>query len=363
MPLRSLLVISAAPDDRPSTATLTAMVDELRRRPHLRTRLWFLRAGDPHVTHPLLGAADRVVDELRTIFPLPLLDKVGAGVVSGAVRGRVLQRWWAELDPDVVLLDDGLGARLVPEGAARVVVRRNESLPADTALEGEPAGRADGWILSPEAPAEAHPALVVPQVLRDHPRAVAYQQDRVRRTARSKLGLDPDVPLVVGWGEDPWLDAPDVFVRSLWYLRERHGVDAHGLWMGLADRGTDVEHLRDEAERCGLADRVHLREAVTPEGRLCGDVTLLPYRSTATAPELIRESLVSGTSVVTSPDSGLSGVGVEVVPPLDAAAAGEALARCLAADRGTVAARHMRAEDVRPWVDDLVAFLDEVVDG
>ena len=84
MSQRSLLVVTAAPDDRPSTSTLVAVVGELRRRGDLRTELWFLRHGSGSS-----AVADRVVDDLRTTGPAAAIDRFGLSPAANLVRGRL----------------------------------------------------------------------------------------------------------------------------------------------------------------------------------------------------------------------------------------------------------------------------------
>ena len=358
---RSLLVISAVPDDRPSTSTLVAFVDELRRRPDVRAQLWFLRDGDGG-GGSAEGDADRVVDDLRRNRLATLLESAGLGRLAGVLRGRLLRRWWNHAAPDAVVLDDGLGARVLAGRSVTTVVRTNERPPADAALEDGPLASADLWIVS-DGSAEEHrgsEVVPVPPVLKDLHSSVAYCESDERDRVRRRLGLPERQPLVLGWGADPWLDGVDVFVRALWILEHVHGVVAHGAWIGCEAIEDDTDRLMSEVRRCALDGRVSFLADGDAEARFCGDVVLLPHRSVD--PELapLDEVLVTGAQVVCSTASRLEGTGITVVADLDASAAGAALARCLADDRGRVAAHVGRAYHVGPWVDDLLDALERI---
>ena len=87
-PSVSVLVVTALPDERQSSAELELFLADLRAQRGVQATVWYLRQLD-HQTVP----ADRhVVDSLRTSPGLPQLDRVGAGVVANAVRGRILRR-------------------------------------------------------------------------------------------------------------------------------------------------------------------------------------------------------------------------------------------------------------------------------
>lgn len=356
---RSLLVISAAPDDRPSTVTLTALVDELRRRPGVRAQLWFLRDDGADDDGPA-AAADRVVDDLRRNRLSTLLDSVGLGRLAGVLRGRLLRRWWNQAGPDAVVLDDGLGARLLAGRSVITVVRTNDRPPADAALEGGPASSADLWIV-PDGSADhaRSDAVSMPAVLKDLHHAAAFRERAARDRVRRRLGLPEHLPVVLGWGTDPWLDGVDVFVRTMWVLEHNHGVVAHGAWIGSESIPDELDRLTAELRRCRLEGRVSLLDD-EPGARFCGDAVLLPYRIVQPALAPLDEVLVTGAQVVCSAASALEGTGVTVVPDLDAAAAGAALAACLAEDRAVVADTLGRAYHVGPWVDDLLDALERI---
>ena len=63
----------------------------------------------------------------------------------------------------------------------------------------------------------------MPPLLWDHQDALPFRTADARVGVRRRLGIPVDVPLVVGWGADPWLDGPDLLVRTLWALEHRQG--------------------------------------------------------------------------------------------------------------------------------------------
>jgi hypothetical protein len=354
---RSLLVISAAPDSRPSTATLMALVAELRRRPGLSTHLWFLRSDDGDST-----AADRVVDDLRRSQPARVIDAVGLSRIAGVLRGRILRRWWKQASPDAVILDDGLGARVIAGRSVVTVVRANDDAPVDAELEGAPLSSADLWMMPAGEDQIGAPVIEAPLGLRDLDRFLEFRTQAARNRVRRSLGVPEDeLPLVVGWGSDAWHDGVDVFLRSLWSLERRHGIRARGLWIGLDASDEELDRLGAEAQRCGLDSRVTYVPEGDDDDRFCGDVVLLPCRVVDPTRPHIDEVLVTGTQIVASNASQLVGPGVTQVVDLDAEAAGDALARCLAAERAVVAAELGRAYHVGPLVDDLLASLDGIL--
>ena len=356
MPRPSLLVVTAAPDDRPSTDTLRDVVAELRRR-DLRVHLWFLRDGGRKPSD-----ADRIVDHLREQDPAATLDHVGLRRLAGAVRGRQLRRWWAEDRPDWVLLDDGLGARLLDGTRAPVrrIVRTNATVPDDVGLEPPPSTSAD-LLLAGEGSDTSRttaPSTLDMPLLRDHVAGHVARDGASRAATRTALGLDGAAPLVVGWGDDPWLDGPDLLIRSLWALERHHGIEACGLWLGIDPDSEAGRRLTDEAQRCGVADRLVLDRDDSAAQRLCGDAVFLPYRSPGDV-EPVHEALVAGCGVVTFPVWPAEDRAVRVVGHLDVDAAADALAEVLGDDREAVAARAEQRYDVVPWVDRFLTVLAE----
>ncbi|WCO65868.1 hypothetical protein PO878_15300 [Iamia majanohamensis] len=349
-----VLVVAAEPDRRDSTRSLQEACAALARRPDVDVDVWFLRDGEVPPWWP--GA--QVVDHLRSEGPAVAraLDRTGPSRLAGAARGRVLRRWWRSAAPDVVVLDDGLGGRVLPTDAGVVrVVRRNPAPPAGAALEPTAATRAD-LVLAPAPEAAGGPPWVRTGDLVDLDAAVA-----ARRRARPQVRAEHDVPdgtdLLVGWGVDEWLDAPDVFVRTLWFLQDRHGSGAHGLWLDDGDDASVADLVRAEAARCGLADRVHVSRGADASWRLAGDAALLPYRAPADRREVL-EAVAAGLAVVTSAPDPVDDPAVSAVAPLDLEAAAAATALALAGDteRRVEAARERI--DASTWADRFLAAVE-----
>jgi hypothetical protein len=352
----SILVVTSAPDLRDSTGELAALVTELRRRPGVTVSVWFLRNGDGSQWHD-----SRVVDDLRT-RPVPAaIDKLRLAPLAGVVRGRVLRSWWAEVDPDVVLLDDALGERLLPEDHSSLVVvhRMNTVPPGDASLE-TPAVVAADIQLVPLA-GELPDGPRARAVLRTTPRtdlepARPFVDSDSRAIVRGRLGLPADGLLVVGWGEHAWFDGPDMFVRTIWNLRERHGVDAHGLWVGGDGDGEVAALIDDEVSRCGISGHLTHVPRSTLDARLCGDVVLLPYRDEGEI-EWVREAAITGCEIVTFPVWHTAVPGLRAVDHLDLEAASEAILAAAGGDRTARAEAASSALDVATFVDDLLGAI------
>lgn len=373
-PSRTVLVVAAAPDRRASSRSLLDLVAELDRRPETAVALWYLRDGeDPEPGAP---APDHVVDHLRTWRPAVVVDRVLGPANGNRLRAVRLRRWLRDLDPDVVLLDDGLGDRILGSlGPSVVRVARRNVEPPDTALL-EPAAppSADLWLVAPgadPAPADAG-AVLVERPVRDLAEAARLAAPVAQARLRERAGLPPDAPVVVGWGEG-FLDGTELFPRLLWALAARHGVVAHGLWVGPLVTPDEEARLRAEAERCGVGERYHLvREG--PALRTCGDVAVLPYRDRADDPRqptaelpMVAVAVAAGLPVAAFAAAvALDDPAVTSVADLDLDALAAAVAAGLAGDRSP-AGRRARVEaarrrlDVRPWADDLLAAVDGVV--
>lgn len=350
-----ILVVTASPDGRDSTANLGDLVEELRRRPDANVRYWFLRRAD----HQVLRPGTRVVDSLRTWWPARLLELVGLGRLAAGLRGLRLRSWMGRRGPDVVLLDDGLGERIVdhvvPQPA--VIVRCNVEPPLFAELEPTPRASADLWIVpasSPPVPA-GEPFSIEHPFHRPfrYPGGRRFAAEDEREAQRRTDDVPVHVPLVVGWGDDGWLDGPDLFVRALWALEHRHGVHAHGVWYGLGADPHEGERIRREAARCGLAQRFHLRPGDTVAGRLSGDAVLLPYRSSASADDLL-DAVRSGAAVVTFRAADVDDPMVTIVDDLDVEAAAAALAEGLAGDRRSRVEQSRRRFEPGPLADDVL---------
>jgi hypothetical protein len=271
-------VVVAAPDDRPSTVELGEEVEVLRSMPGVRCEVWFLRDY-----HDRRWAGARNVDSLRTWWLSRVLALVGLDRVGAVARGRRLRRWQRALRPDVAILHDGYGARVLDGCAPRpvVVVRRNEDVGDTYGFDEARLERGDVTLASTPAPADGddRPWIVIPSGDRiEQLEPALTDARRARRHGRQELGLEGRVPLVVGWGDDGWVDGSTAFVRTLWFLEHRHGIVAHGAWFAPMDDDVEVGRLRSEAERCGLADRLVLLPPSPTHQQWCGDVAVLPWR-------------------------------------------------------------------------------------
>lgn len=357
-PSVSILVVTAAPDERESTGALLETVDDLRGR-GWTVSLWFLR---DHGLPVPPGA--RVIDSLRTWSPAARIDGTGIPMLGDLLRGARLRRWFRQAAPDVVLLDDGLGSRVLPRSGASVrrVLRFNAVPPADLAVEG-PASTTGQVVLA--APGSGAPAVPGAQTLRstalrDLAGARRAGRPDAVRSARELVGLPEAAPIITGWGSDGWIDGPDLFVRMLWFLEHRHGVQAHGVWFGpLGVDPHEATRLREEAERCGVADRFHLRPPSVVALRLLGDATFLPHREPSGRIEVL-DAVASGSTVVTFHDVGVQDLAIVRVDALDVEAAAGALADALGRDRAAAieeARQRLAPLDVSQWDDELVQAL------
>ena len=255
------------------------------------------------------------------------------------LRGRRLRRWLKQTDPTVVVLDDGLGTRVIDSlrPAPRLAVRINEAPPDDIDKERPPATAADLTIVPSNRtalPTGQTGTRSIEQPLPAQRSRAAGRLAGPREVAevRRRHDLPEDAPLVVGWGDDGWLDGPDVFVRVLWALEHRHGVAAHGAWFGLSADPHEIDRLHQEAERCGVGARFHHRPADTTESRLCGDAAFLPYRSATSLDDLL-EVACSGSLVVAFEAAGAADRLILAVPDLDVERAAAEIASGLGHDR------------------------------
>jgi hypothetical protein len=346
----SILVVAARPDQRRSTEVLRLLVGYLDRHPDTRVQVWFLRADtDGGDDEPWPGS--RVVDELRTWWPTrPMVGETGRRLAD-ALRGARLRWWLRQARPDVVLLDDGLGDRVLDPWTRPVLrlVRRNPEPPLGADMEPPALESADAIVeLRPTEHDDGMAHLVLP-VLRRRSLALQMADPAERRRIRDTLRIGGGEQLVVGWGEDAWIDGADLFIRTLWALGDRYGVRPHALWLGLSSDPHEADRIRTEAARCGLADRFHLRPLTEEIQRYVGDAVLLPTRVPEEDPERILNALCIGQVVVATEDERLPDQAAPM-PPLDVEAAAVALRDGLAGDRAERFERS-RLLDIDQWLD------------
>lgn len=365
-PVFSVLMVLSAPDERRSTENLALIVREMASRPDVSVHVWYLRVYPEHRAWP----RSRNLDSLRTWWPARLLERLVSARLADVLRGLRLRWWFLQVRPDVVLLDDGLGERILTPRMQRnrprpvVVSRANPMPPLGTALEPDPITRPDLALVLPRTEVDAVTQVrTMPStyVVDYPPTPLQYSAARARHIRRT-LDVPPDLPLVVGWGHDAWLDGPDLFVRALWALEHRYGVVARGLWLGL-DEAPDIERLRAEAVMCGVSDRFHVRAEDTEAARFCGDAAFLPFRDGNDSLDLTI-LLLAGLGVVTFDTDGARDPMVVEVPPLDVDAAAAALAPMLTGDRDAVAQRirRRRLDVLSFWVDEFLRQTREIRD-
>ena len=176
-------------------------------------------------------------------------------------------------------------------------------------------------------PAKTH---VIPRGVDTHHFAPAD-----RKAARRALLLDEHRPILLWVGRMAPVKGLDVLLEACRLLRDR-GVDFH---LFLAGDGALRTELEAERVQSGLADRVSFLGAV-PQDRLAdwyraADYMVLPSRSEG-IPNVLRESLACGTPFVASNVGGIPEIAQDpanvLVPPDDAPALADALARALASE-------------------------------
>lgn len=344
-----LLVVSPRADDRVETRVLVDVVRALRRRDDVTVELWWLRGER--------GAADRVVDELRTDRALALLDRIPVAAIANGIRGRVLRRWIRDADPGWIILDGGLGDRAVTHSQARRAIRVTATPSPDAAAEGAPRTDADLWLLPSTADATSgsdRTELELGADLAERGDAVPFRASSARRTVRGRLGLPTEGRLVVGWSGDGRGAAE--FSRVLEVLRSDHDVTVTGLWLG------------DEPTTSSQSHTVQLHHRATRplDVRLCGDAVVL----VGTAPVAVSEAhdaLVAGLPVIAAAppltaydrDVHVVAAGSEDPSDLAAALAGALVAvdDATTAEAGALAAARL---DLRTWVPTLLGALGAV---
>lgn len=347
---QSVLVITNSNDRRDSTSALRRITRALAEVDDTSVAVFFLR---PQTEANAPWPGSRVVDDLRTWWPAALIERFVSANLAGRIRGLRLRLWLRQVDPDVVILDDGLGFRVVEHlrRPAAIINRLNLEAPLGT-------HDYDGMYPTPTV-VVAPPGLTVETpvpVIREHGLRsfgdnARFAETDVRRAARSQLGLPEEATLIAGWGADGWLDGPDLFVRTLWALRERHGIDAHGVWLG-NEQPEAIRRLEEEAARCGVADRFHHLpydgHGEMPAEALFGDVVLLPTRASL-LPEHLMPASVSGLIVVTFEAAVVEDDHVWCVEDLDVDAAAAAVARGLGRDRLALSHSMMLQVDLGTW--------------
>lgn len=323
------------------------MLAELERRDDTCASLWYLRdaQGVPR-------AGSRVVDHLRSRGPGAALERIGAKTLASKVKGRLLASWRRAAKPDTVVLDDGIGLRALQGWRPRKLVARiNADRPTDFELESPPVTEADLVLLDPAAESDvsAGPVIESSCFVRDFEGALANTGERERQLARAALSISADDDLLVGWGEDGWLDGPDLFIRGLWMLEHYFGRCPRALWIASGASDALNRTLVAEARRCGLDNRFTISNDDRLVARLCGDAVFLPSRAAHDPLEMLT-AVASGLHVITFPVHEVSDPGIRTVDHLDLEAAASVLNEALENKREQRAREAMLRLDVRPFV-------------
>lgn len=345
----SVLIITNSDDRRHSTRVLRRIASALEEVGSPRVSVFMLRPSPDSMSWP----NHRVVDTLRTWPPAAIVERVVSPGLAGRMRGLRLRWWLRQAHPDLVILDDGLGFRVIEHLADSVVVvnRINEQAPPDAFDDVAAFDRPDLVI----APTDLEVTTSVP-VIREHRfktfrDAARFADPAVRAATRGRLGLPEDVTLITGWGGDGWLDGPDLFIRLLWSLQDRYGIAVHGAWFG-TDHPAEVRRLTEEATRCGVAERYSILpydgRGEMPEGALCADAIALPTRASLLADHLV-PATVSGLTTVTFRAAEVEDDHVWCVDDLDIDAMAAALIRSLDQDRSAQSHEMMLQIDIGAW--------------
>lgn len=346
-----VLVVTSEPDHRSCTTSLRVLVEELRQRPGVSVDVWFLRPG-PDATR---WGPHRCIDDLRT-WPVPrLLERAGLAGAAARLRGLQLRRWYRQAAPDVVLLDDGVGGRVLPGGRSPrlVVVRENADLPPESAGGEERwSGPVDVALCGPGSSLVSVARSVVP-----NPHLVRLAEADRPREAGAPAGGDPASPLIVGWGGDGWVDGSDLFIRALWHLEHRHGLRARGLWLQQGGVDEHVDRLVAESTRCGVAERYQIQVDAPESWRWCGDLVVLPGRSAAPVQDLL-DAMAHDQQVVTFAPVALVDGAVRSAPPLDLDALAGSAVEALAGRPPLDPADQASWQSVVTWTDHFLSVLE-----
>lgn len=297
----------------------------------------------------------QIVDDLRT-HPISRVLAMISDRLSGWFKGWMLRRWLRDAAPDVVLMDDGLGERIVKSISSRpmVVVRPNAEPPATADLEPPPLREADLVLLAAAEDVES-PESLASGYLVDAQRLAALVAP-ARVTTRQRWSVPANEPLLIGWGPDPWLDGTSLFIRTLWYLQHRHETPVHGAWLGLSPGTEALEELEREVERCHLTGRVHFQERNDETTRLAGDAIYLPHRTESDLSHVV-DAIACGNTVVGFAPAALDDPSFLTVSPLDLDGASTLLAVALREDPQRRLDSTMRL-DVERWVSTFIDVVD-----
>ncbi|MGQ0702402.1 MAG: glycosyltransferase [Gemmatimonadales bacterium] len=164
-----------------------------------------------------------------------------------------------------------------------------------------------------------------------------------RRSARRRLGLEEDAP-VIGWvGRLSWEKGPDLALKALERIRQ---LPWTAVFLG---EGPDQRALVTQASELGISDRVRWVGTIPRAGDLFAafDVFLLSSRTEGT-PAVLLEAMTAAVPIVATAVGGVphlleDGTAGGLVPPDDPEALARALGECLE-DRDRAAMRAAKAK-------------------
>lgn len=358
-----VLVVTSAPDDRRSTAALRGAVAELAGAAQAEVHVWFLR-GSPATAGTWGRSAAptgwsgsvRVIDDLRMWWPVRTARRLGLDGFAGRIAGARLRLWRRAASPDVVVLDDALGGRLLGRRRPAVLAVRHNSLPPVGAelesrwtgpvdIEISPAGSASG-----PAPHDGR-ALVLEPVWVE---PVAGIGESPVPDLRRVFGLPTEVAIVMWCGRSSE-SALDDLVTVLAEVEARGGPAAHGLVVD--DRLTHdrLSVIRRTAEDRGFGDRIHPRPVATPPLMFAADAVV--STDAVLDDDLAAALLRAGVCLVSPPGHRVAAPALVELAPVEPTTVAGALQRLLAVGRAERAAGSRAELDAEPLAQGLLAAL------
>lgn len=258
---RSVLVISAAPDERLSTSGLREIVNALKADPRLRVTTWFLRAGSRQEEWP----DARIVDSLRSWGPVSTLRSRGLEGPANALSGMRLRLWRLKARPEVVLLDDGLGGRVLGVvKSEKVVVRSNPVAPADAGLETAWSGLVAAEIVGAHAAATTNAPAMNEPTWSKGPAEVAPRTLVPPKQVRALFGLPTD-PVLLGCvtTAHPHPALLDRCLELRQHLAAELDREVHLLWSQPDLSKAHLTQIAELAKSVGANAQVHPRPQAT----------------------------------------------------------------------------------------------------
>ncbi|MEJ6489821.1 glycosyltransferase [Leucobacter sp. USCH14] len=297
---------------------------------------WFPSSASPgsgvfNLRDAQLIAADHEVTVLHLIHPRLLSEKERAVDAVELGELRVVRVPFSIERPSTIIP----AARMIRRMATDADVLHSMAFPALLPVSLSRVGRRKPWLhtehysqlVTPPASTRTAVSLAVLKPLFKRPlrtiavsRALADVIDRHRRTPTMVIGNEvimPSEPLrprpstvsdgtavkLVGVGSLIERKGPVIAVRTMVELRSR-GVDASLTWVG---DGPLAEQMREQAQKAGVIESLHLRGHLTPEELshelVRSDLFLLPVE-TETFGVAMAEALAHGLPVVATGTGG-----------------------------------------------------------